>query len=203
MLPLSGAEIVTAGFAAMAVPDAATAIAASETGAARRIPRAATLIESSPKPQAEFPGLLSRIRSYRRKTPRIPRNLRGIPERAQSGLALQPAGPDGGRAPTPAPLLRRLVTQRVPEIPARERAVRAPGLGDPLDRGGVGQRVELVGALDRPADAEVADGEHVGALQVEHQEHVRAPFAQPLDRDELLHHRLVVQLVQLLELELP
>ena len=71
-----------------------------------------------------------------------------------------------------------------------------------LDRARVRQPVQPVGAFDRPADAEVADREHVGALQVEHQEHVRGPHAQPLDGHELGDHRVVVELVQALELQL-
>ena len=40
--------------------------------------------------------------------------------------------------------------------------------------------LEAVGALDRPPDPEVADRQHVGAPQLEHQEHVDAPRAEPL-----------------------
>ncbi len=38
------------------------------------------------------------------------------------------------------------------------------------------------------ADAEVARRQHVGAAELEHQEHVRAPFADALDRDQLGDH---------------
>ena len=44
--------------------------------------------------------------------------------------------------------------------------------------------------------------QHVGALEVEHQEHLRAPQADALDGDQLRDHLLVVELVQPLELEL-
>ena len=97
---------------------------------------------------------------------------------------------------------RRLVVERAPQVAAGQRAVRAPRCGDPLHRGGVGYLVQRVGALDRVADAEVADRQHVGRCQVEHQEHVRAPHADALDGDELGDHLLVGQLVQALELQL-
>ena len=61
--------------------------------------------------------------------------------------------------------------------------------------------LEAVGDLDRAADAEVAGGEHVGAAELEHQVHVGAPLAEPLDRDQLGDHGVVVELVEALELE--
>ena len=51
------------------------------------------------------------------------------------------------------------------------------------------------------ADAEVADREHVGPLEVEHQEHVRAPDAEALDRYQLGDHLLVGQPAELVQLE--
>ena len=48
------------------------------------------------------------------------------------------------------------------------------GSASAVSSAGVGQRVEAVGALDRAPDPEVADGEHVGPVELEHQEHVRA-----------------------------
>ena len=61
---------------------------------------------------------------------------------------------------------------------------------------------QAVGALDRAADAEVADGEDVGPAEGEHQEHVRAPLADALDRGELGHDLLVGELLEAVELEL-
>ena len=81
--------------------------------------------------------------------------------------------------------------------------MRAPGRRDALHRGGVGDLPQRIGALDRVADAEVPDGQHVGALQVEHQEHVCAPDADALDGNQLGDHLLVGQLVQALQLEFP
>ncbi len=64
------------------------------------------------------------------------------------------------------------------------------------------QRVQPVGPFDRAADAEVADRQHVGALELEHEEHVRRPHAEALDRHELRDRVLVAQLVEAIELQL-
>jgi hypothetical protein len=89
-----------------------------------------------------------------------------------------------------------------PQVAARERAVRAPRLGDLLHGRLIGEIVEPVRAFDRTADAEVADRQHVRAFELEHQEHLRRPHADALDRHQLRRHVLVAQLVQELELEL-
>ena len=78
----------------------------------------------------------------------------------------------------------------------------APGLGDSPQLVGCGQLVEPVGELCGLTHAEVADGKHVGPAEVEDQEHVGRPLAEPLDLDQLRRHILVCQLAQALELEL-
>ena len=67
---------------------------------------------------------------------------------------------------------------------------------------GVGQLVEAVLDLHRAADAEVAGRQHVGPLEVEHQEHLRAPDAEAADRADLGDHLLVGELAEPVELEL-
>ncbi len=80
--------------------------------------------------------------------------------------------------------------------------MRAPGLGDHLHRGRVREPVEPVGAFDRAADPEVAHRQHVGTLEVEHQEHLRGPQPEALDGGQLGDHLLVLERVEALELEL-
>ena len=56
--------------------------------------------------------------------------------------------------------------------------------------------LEPVQPLDRAADALVADRQHVRPAEVEHQEHVRGPLAEALDRGQLRDHPLVAHLVE-------
>ena len=86
----------------------------------------------------------------------------------------------------------------------RHATVRYGRHGSPsaVSSAGVGMRVEPVGALDRAPDPEVADREHVRALELEHEEHVRAPLADALHGDELGDDLVVGQVVEALELEL-
>ena len=78
--------------------------------------------------------------------------------------------------------------ERVPQEQARERAIGPPRLADLRQLGRVGKRVERRSGPSLPADPEVADREYVGSAEVEHQEHVRAPLADPLDRGQLGDH---------------
>ena len=48
-----------------------------------------------------------------------------------------------------------------------------------------------LGALDRATDAEIPDRQHVGAFEVEHQEHVRRPQADALQGGQLGDHLVV------------
>src|SRR5207247_679864 len=89
-----------------------------------------------------------------------------------------------------------------PEIAAGERALRSPWRGDARELLWVGKLIEPVRSFDGAADAEIAYGQHVGALELEHQEHVRAPDAEPLDRGQLRYHPLVGQSVQPRQFEL-
>src|SRR5215217_6528683 len=93
------------------------------------------------------------------------------------------------------------VVEAAPQVQARAGAVRPPRLGDPGHLRGLGRRLEPVRALDRVAHPEVTRGEHVGPVQREHEEHVRGPLADALDRGELAHHLLVGQLGEALELQ--
>src|SRR6188768_3183499 len=80
--------------------------------------------------------------------------------------------------------------------------MRTPGLADFQDPRRGRHLLEAVLDLDRFADAEVAAGEDVGALQVEEQEHLGGPAAEAADGDDLLDHLLVIQLLEPVELEL-
>src|SRR5215218_2359375 len=97
--------------------------------------------------------------------------------------------------------LNRRVVQAAPQVQARTGAVGPPRRGDRRHLGGLGRRLEAVRALDRVAHPEVTRGEHVGAVEREHEEHVRGPLADALDRGELAHDLLVGQLREALELE--
>jgi hypothetical protein len=79
----------------------------------------------------------------------------------------------------------------------------APGLGDLLDPGRQRKLLQDVSAFDGPPDAKVADGQDVGALEMEHQEHVGAPEADALDGRQLGDHLVVFQGVEALQLEFP
>src|SRR3954453_1796643 len=89
-------------------------------------------------------------------------------------------------APSRVPLSVRLIVERVPDEPARDAAVGPPGLRHLGELGRRGQVRQAVGALDAAADPEVTDGQDVGPLELEHQEHVGAPLADPLHGGELL-----------------
>src|ERR1035437_10460132 len=74
--------------------------------------------------------------------------------------------------------------QAAPKVPTGHGAVGAPAVGHPLHfvRGGEG--FQIVGFADGVADAQVAGGEDVGALEGEDQEHVSGPDADALDLGE-------------------
>ena len=114
--------------------------------------------------------------------------------------------PGERRAPSCAPCdLARMAASRAAGLPdgrARARARRRAtataagrrrlrygrhGSASRSSSAGLRQLVEPVGAQHRPADAQVADGQHVGALEVEDQEHVGGPGPDALDGDELGH----------------
>src|ERR1035437_6602701 len=74
--------------------------------------------------------------------------------------------------------------QAAPKVPTGHGAVGAPAVGHPFHfvRGGEG--FQIVGFADGVADAQVAGGEDVGALEGEDQEHVSGPDADALDLGE-------------------
>ena len=71
-----------------------------------------------------------------------------------------------------------------------------PGLGEGAKLLRVREVGEIVGAFDSAAHAEVPDGQHVGAAEVEHQEHVGGPATEALDGDEPGGDLLVGEIVQ-------
>jgi hypothetical protein len=79
--------------------------------------------------------------------------------------------------------------------------MRPPPLGAFDHLLGRGHPVEPVGELDRSADPEIAARDHVGSLEVEEQEHLRAPPAQAADRHDLGDDLLVAELRETIELE--
>src|SRR3954454_10817737 len=80
--------------------------------------------------------------------------------------------------------------------------MRPPGLADLQHPRRRRHLLQPVLDLDRFADAEIAAGEDVGALQVEEQEHLGGPAAEPADGDDLLDYLLVLELSETVELEL-
>lgn len=89
-------------------------------------------------------------------------------------------------------LLRFEKFQAAPAVPAGDRGVGAPGGADFLGLGFRGEIGEGVEVAHGGADAEVADGEDVGAAEGEHEEHLRGPAADSFDLDEFGDHRFVV-----------
>jgi len=93
------------------------------------------------------------------------------------------AGPPGGRR---EPTLARKI-DRAPQVPRRRRAIGRPALAP----GGEGARrrhaAQAVGEAKSIAYAEVVDRQHVGAAELEHQQHLDRPPAdtahlrEPLD----------------------
>src|SRR5680860_1707338 len=77
-----------------------------------------------------------------------------------------------------------------------------PGLADLQHQLRRRHLLQLVLDLDRLADAQVAAGEDVGALQVEEQEHLRGPLAEATHRDDLRDRLLVGELAEPLQLQL-
>ena len=68
-------------------------------------------------------------------------------------------------------------------------------------RFGVGPLAQSVQPLHRVDDAEIADRQHVGPMQTEHQEHLGRPAPEPFHRHQPLDHRFVVERVELVELQ--
>src|SRR5215210_5650832 len=86
--------------------------------------------------------------------------------------------------------------ESLPQIKTRKRALGTPRPGQLPQCIFVGQVRQPVGSLDRPADAEVPDRQHVRTPEVEHQEHVGAPAAEALDGRDLLGDVIVGQFME-------
>src|SRR5438046_2014397 len=82
--------------------------------------------------------------------------------------------------------------ERAPQVPGGHRAPRPPCLAEPLH----GPEGDLATLEVRKADAllqpQVVEREHIGAQQVEHEEHLRGPAADAAHFGQLLDDRLVV-----------
>src|ERR1035437_8595032 len=93
--------------------------------------------------------------------------------------------------------------QAAPKVPTGHGAVGAPAVGHPLHfvRGGEG--FQIVGFADSIADAQVAGGEDVGALEGEDQEHVSGPDTDALDLGEAEDDLVVGEGGEIREHELP
>lgn len=91
------------------------------------------------------------------------------------------------------------VVERAPEIPARNRAVRAPLRADLAH---VFRRWSLplpVRAANRVLNPQVELRENVAAAEAKHQEHLRRPAANAFDLHEVLDEIVVVHLVHRIE----
>src|SRR6202035_2118708 len=74
---------------------------------------------------------------------------------------------------------------RSPQVEARQTAVGSPLLADGVDLLRRRQVVKSVEPLNRGPDAEVADWQDVGPLEVDQQKHVGAPSPEPAARRDL------------------
>jgi hypothetical protein len=64
-------------------------------------------------------------------------------------------------------------------------------------------RLEPVDPLHGIRDPEVSNGQHIGPVQPEHQEHLRGPAAESLHRGQPFHHDIVSQCVDVVEAQTP
>src|SRR5882672_389962 len=82
--------------------------------------------------------------------------------------------------------------EAAPQVPGRDRAPGRPAFRDPAH---ATQRylasLEVVNA-DRTLHSQIGERKHIGAQQVEHQEHLRGPAADAADLYQLGDHRLIV-----------
>src|SRR6478672_6908997 len=78
------------------------------------------------------------------------------------------------------------VLERSPEVPARDRRVRAPLLADAENVLRRRTLLEAIRALDGILHAEVELGEHVRTAEPEHEEHLHRPSPDPLHLHEVL-----------------
>src|SRR5438874_9734598 len=88
------------------------------------------------------------------------------------------------------------VLQTAPQVPARDRPIRAPGFSDLANAIGLWLLPQTVEPLNRCDDAEIVDGQNVGTPQPEHQEHLRRPASQTLDFHDRLDDVFIAQLVE-------
>src|SRR5215213_7755747 len=93
------------------------------------------------------------------------------------------------------------VVERAPQIEAGEGAVGPPFLREFLQLLRAGQVLHPVGDLYGPPDAEIADRDNVRPTEVEDQEHLGGPGADPVHLDELRDHVLVGELREPLQVE--
>ena len=74
-----------------------------------------------------------------------------------------------------------LVVEAAPEIPGRHGSVGPPRLADLAQPLGLRPRAQAIRPLHGDHDPQIADGQHVGPMQPEDQEHLRRPAANALD----------------------
>lgn len=79
---------------------------------------------------------------------------------------------------------RTLLFDQTPHIPGADRPIRPPTLANLLHLRRPGELLEPVEELHALADAEVAGGQHVGAVEGEDHEHVHRPGADPFHHGE-------------------
>src|SRR5262245_30555364 len=116
--------------------------------------------------------------------------------RALGGAASRRSTPSPRAGRRRFPVLDGRVLETPPQIPARDRAVRAPGLADLLDPIGSRFLAQAVQPMDRVDDAKVVDRQDVRPVKAEHEEHLRRPPAESFHLDDGLDDFVVGELVK-------
>ena len=85
------------------------------------------------------------------------------------------------------------VCETRPQVPTGHGSIRPPRLPDFRQPLGRRQRAKPIRSLDGLDDAEVPDGQHIGPMQAEHQEHLSRPAPDALDARQRRNHLIVGQ----------
>src|SRR5262245_32022828 len=95
----------------------------------------------------------------------------------------------------------RLVVEASAEVPAGDGPIRLPRLANLADAIRRRRLAQPVLTLDRVDDPEVADRQHVGPVQAEHEKHLRGPAADALHLRQRRDHLFVRLLLDAIEIE--
>ena len=96
-------------------------------------------------------------------------------EKAQIGFVQHDVCPGSRSAASVLACFQRRRCETRPQVPTGNGSIRPPRLPDFRQALGRRQRAKLIRSLDGFDDAEVPDGQHIRAMQAEHQEHLSRP----------------------------